>query len=294
MLPVVDAHHHIWRQADLPWLQGASVPRIFGPYEPIKRDYPIDEYLADIQGQGVVMSIYVQTNWAPARALDEVAWAQEVADARGYPHAIVGYADLAADGAGEVLRAQARHPLLRGIRQQLHWHEDERYRFAPRPDVMNEAAFRRGLARLQDHGLLFELQLFAPQMADGARLARDFPGITFVLAHAGMLEDTSPAGWQAWRDGMRRLADQPNVATKLSGLGTFIHRNHPHHIRAVALATVEIFGVERCLFGSNFPIEKLWTDYPSLLGAWREALAGFSEVEQRAILHDNAIRLYRL
>jgi predicted TIM-barrel fold metal-dependent hydrolase len=294
MLPVVDAHHHIWRQADLPWLQGPSVPRIFGPYDPIKRDYPIDEYLADIDGQGVVMSIYVQTNWAPGRAVDEVAWVQEVARARGYPHAIVGYADLAADDVGEVLAVQARHPLLRGIRQQLHWHENALYRFAPRPDIMNDAAFRRGLARLQDHGLLFELQVFASQMADGARLARDFPGLTFVLAHAGMPEDTSPAGRAAWEDGMKRLADQPNVATKLSGLGTFIHRNHEGHIRAVAQTTIEIFGPERCLFGSNFPIEKLWTDYPTLLGTYRRVLADFPEARQRTMLHDNAIRLYRL
>jgi predicted TIM-barrel fold metal-dependent hydrolase len=294
MLPVVDAHHHIWRQADLPWLSGPSVPRIFGAYEPIRRDYGVDEYLADIDGQGVVMSIYVQTNWAPARAVDEVAWVQEVARSRGYPHAIVGFADLTADGVGEVLAAQARHPLLRAIRQQLHWHDDQRYRFAPRPDVMNDAAFRRGLARLQDHGLLFELQVFPTQMADGARLARDFPGITFVLAHAGMLEDTSPTGRAAWREGMERLAEQPNVASKLSGLGTFIHKNDAGHIRDVVQATIEIFGPERCLFGSNFPIEKLWTDYPTLLETYRRVLAERPEAQQRAILHDNAMRLYRL
>ena len=65
--PIIDAHHHIWRQADLPWLVGPMLPRIFGPYEPIRRDYPIAEYLADIAGTGVVKSVYVQANWAPAR-----------------------------------------------------------------------------------------------------------------------------------------------------------------------------------------------------------------------------------
>ena len=64
MIPIIDAHHHIWRQADLPWLQGPMVPRIFGPYEPIRRDYPIAEYLADIEGSGVEKSVYVQSNWA--------------------------------------------------------------------------------------------------------------------------------------------------------------------------------------------------------------------------------------
>ena len=64
MTGIVDAHHHIWHQADLPWLVGPMQPRIFGPYEPIRRDYPIREYLDDLSGNGVVKSVYVQTNWA--------------------------------------------------------------------------------------------------------------------------------------------------------------------------------------------------------------------------------------
>src|SRR5690606_23020803 len=90
-MKIIDAHHHIWRQADLPWLLGPSQPRIFGDYEPIKRDYPIEEFLADIAGTGVEKSVYVQANWAPNWAADEAAWVQETADRTGWPHAIVGY-----------------------------------------------------------------------------------------------------------------------------------------------------------------------------------------------------------
>lgn len=294
MIPIVDAHHHIWRQADLPWLQGPTVPRIFGEYDAVKRDYPITEYLDDIAGRGVVRSVYVQTNWPNHRAVEEVAWVQSVADASGWPHAIVGFADLQSDDASDVLAAQAKYPLMRGIRQQLHWHDNPQYRFAPAPDSMNTPAFRRNLARLADYGWLFELQVFALQMKDGAELARAFPNITFVLAHAGMLEDLSQDGRQRWRDGMRRLADCPNVHTKLSGLGTFIRRNDPAHIATVIAETIEIFGYERCMWGSNFPIEKLWTDYASLVQAARAAVSGLPQVQQQAILHDNAIRLYRL
>jgi predicted TIM-barrel fold metal-dependent hydrolase len=86
---IVDAHHHIWRRADLPWLEGPMVPRIFGPYEPIRRDYPIGEFLADLAGSGVERSVYVQTNWAKDGAVDEVAWVQGVADARRTTEVIV-------------------------------------------------------------------------------------------------------------------------------------------------------------------------------------------------------------
>jgi predicted TIM-barrel fold metal-dependent hydrolase len=295
MIPIVDAHHHIWRQDDLAWLKGPMQPRIFGPYEPIRRDYPVEEYLADVEGMGVVRSVYVQTNWPKNRELDEVVWVQSEAERSGWPHAIVSYLDLMSEDATSVLEMQlAASPLLRGIRMQLHWHENELYRFQPRPDLMKEPMFRRNLGLLADHGLVFDLQIFTSQMKDGAELAADFPDVPMVLMHAGMLEDTSSIGRQAWEEGMRRLADQPNVHVKLSGLGTFIHRVDPAQIQDVVLATVGVFGASRCVFGSNFPIEKLWTDYRSVIEAHRAALAPLPEAEQRAILHDNAIRLYRI
>ena len=150
-----------------------------------------------------------------------------------------------------------RYPLVRGVRMQLHWHENPLYRFAARPDLCADPMIRRNVARLADYGWSFDLQVFAPQMADAAQLAEACPKVTFVLQHAGMLEDLSPAGRAAWRAGMARLARCPNVVSKLSGLGTFIHRNDAAHIAAVLADTVAMFGAERCLFGSNFPIEKI-------------------------------------
>ncbi len=293
-LRIVDAHHHIWRQADQPWLQGPTVPRIFGAYDAIKRDYPVEEYLGDIAGTGVGKSVYVQTNWAKERAIEEVEWVTAESERAGFPHAIVGFADLQDENAPAVMAAQARSPLMRGIRQQLHWHENPQYRFAPTPDAMKTRQFRENMGVLADHGWLFELQLFAPQMADGAALAAEFPKVPFVLQHAGMLEDLSDQGRRAWREGMQRLADQPNVHSKLSALGTFIRRNDPDHIRNVITETVGIFGPDRCIWGSNFPIEKIWTDYRSVLDAAKEAIATLAQADQAAILAGNAVKLYRL
>lgn len=292
--PVIDAHHHIWRQADLPWLKGPMVPRIFGPYEPIRRDYGIEEYLADIAGLGVTKSIYVQANWAPERALDEARWVQSVADRTGWPHGIVAYADLMAEDVRPALDRLAQIPLVRGIRMQLHWHGNPQYRFARGADLADDPVFRKNFAALADHGFSFDLQVFAPQMDVAARLTADHPATTFILQHAGMLEDLSDDGREEWRQGMRRLAAQPNVVSKLSGLGTFIHRNDPEHIGGIVRETAALFGPERCLFGSNFPIEKLWTDYASLIAAYRDAVAGFTPAEQAAMLHDAAARVYRL
>jgi predicted TIM-barrel fold metal-dependent hydrolase len=188
----------------------------------------------------------------------------------------------------------AKLPATRGIRQQLHWHANPQHRFAARPDVMNDIDWRRGLAMLADHGLLFELQIFASQMADGAKLAQSFPDVIFVLEHAGMLEDMSPRGWRLWREGMTALAECPNVSVKLSGLGTFVHACREDVMGPIVRDTVAMFGADRCCYGSNFPIEKLWTDYTTLYRTFRSAIADLSETEQAAILHDTAARLYRI
>jgi predicted TIM-barrel fold metal-dependent hydrolase len=293
-IPLVDAHHHIWRQADLPWLSGPMVPRIFGPYDPIRRDYPIEEFLADIADTGVEKSVYVQANWAPARAEEEVAWVQRTADESGWPHAIVGYADLLAEDARPALDRLSRYRLMRGIRMQLHWHENPQYRFAVRPDIVADPIFRRNFSALGEYGFSFDLQVFAGQMQGAAELASEFPKTTLILQHAGMLEDVSSAGREKWRDGMRVLAAQPNIAAKFSGLGTFVHRNDPEHVAMIVNETVEFFGSRRCLYGSNFPIEKLWTRYDRLLDAFRAALEPHLEADQRAMLHDNAARVYRI
>lgn len=294
MEAIIDAHHHIWRKAHTPWLNGPPLPRIFGDYAAICRDYPVEEFMADAMPHGVVQSVYVQVNVAPGDEAAEAEWVQSVADAHGFPHGITAYADLAAPGVGAVLDREMRCRGLRAIRQQLHWHDKPLYRFASRPDLMNDPAWRAGFAELARRGLVFELQVFASQMADAAALARDFPGVTFVLLHAGMLEDRSASGWARWRAGMRALAACPNVVTKLSGLGTFERECSVALWQPVIEDTLELFGAQRCLYGSNFPIEKLWTTYAELIAVMHECLAGLSVAQRRAVLHDNAARIYRL
>jgi len=291
---IVDSHHHVWRQKDMPWLSGPIQPRIFGPYQPLQRDYLMDEFLRDVAGTGVVKSVYVQANWPVEKFEDEVAWVQQVADETGWPHGIVGYADVTVDDVRPQLDRLTKYKRMRGVRMQLHWHENKTYRFASRPDLAGDPKVQRNIAYLADYNWSFDLQVFAPQMAGAATLAAACPKVTFVLQHAGMPEDLSEKGWAEWRAGMTLLAAQPNIVSKTSALGTFIHRNDPAHIAAITRETVALFGADRVMFGSNFPIEKLWTTYPELIAAHRAAAAQFSEADQRKLLHDTAIRVYRI
>jgi predicted TIM-barrel fold metal-dependent hydrolase len=291
---ITDAHHHIWWLDRTPWLSGPPAPRIFGDYEPLRRDYTIEEFAADARAHGVIRSVHVQVNVAPGDEVAEVAWATQGGAREGLVQAVVAFADLAASDVGEVLDRQLDAGPVRGIRQQLHWHENPAYRFAPAPDVMRGTAWRRGLREVTRRGLLFELQVFPGQYGHALDLVDHFPETTFVLLHAGMPEDDSDAGRAAWRAGLAQLAKRPHVYVKLSGLGTFARRYELAGVRPIVEQAVELFGAERCLFGSNFPIEKLWTDYGALLDVFTRSLDACSGCERELILNGTAARLYRL
>ena len=195
MTRIIDAHHHIWRRADLPWLNGPMQPRIFGPYEAIRRDYPIDEYLADISGCDVARSVYVQCNWSKEAFEEEVAYVQRVADETGFPQAIVGYADFLSADVRPQLDRLAKYPGMRGLRMQLQWHENPQYRFAAaarprtRPDApAQHRASRRLWLELRPPGL------FGADGRARRNLPASAPKVTFILQHAGMLEELSAEG----------------------------------------------------------------------------------------------------
>ncbi|MEX0409658.1 amidohydrolase [Aquibium sp. LZ166] len=293
MQKMIDSHFHIWRQADQPWLVGPMVPRIFGPYEPIRRDYPMEEFLADREGLGVERAVYVQTNWAKEDFEKEVAFVSETADRTGWPRAIVGYADMTVDDVRPQLDRLKKYPLLRGIRMQLHWHENPAFRFAADARQVIDPKVRANVGRLKDYGLSFDLQLFPGQMRDGLDLVAEHPGTDFILTHVGMLTASDDRTVEDWKVGLRTLAQAPNLSAKLSGLGTFVHRNDPALISTIYDAAMEIFGSERLMFGSNFPIEKLWTSYADLMQAHRAAAEKFSEADQANLFHNTAARVYR-
>ena len=293
-MKTIDSHFHIWRQEDQPWLMGPMVPRIFGPYEPIRRDYPIEEFLQDQQGAEVERGVYVQTNWAKADFEKEVAFVSETANRTGWPQAIVGYADMTVEDVRPQIDRLMKYPLLRGVRMQLHWHETPAFRFAASADQVIDATVRANVARLKDYGLSFDLQLFPAQMRDGLQLVGENPETTFILTHCGMLTSDDTSTLAEWKSGLRTLAEAPNLFAKLSGLGTFAHRNDPALISLIYDAAIDILGSDRLMFGSNFPIEKLWTSHADLIAAHRAAASRHSLADQQNIFHDTAARAYRL
>jgi predicted TIM-barrel fold metal-dependent hydrolase len=131
-------------------------------------------------------------------------------------------------------------------------------------------------------------------LPEAARLAADFPDTRIILNHTGLPADRSAEGIAGWKRAMEALASCPNVAVKISGLG---QRGQPWTVAAnrdIVLTTIDLFGVERCMFASNFPVDSLCATFPVIFGGFREIVGGFSTAEQQALFRDNAIRIYAM
>jgi predicted TIM-barrel fold metal-dependent hydrolase len=298
-MQIIDPHHHLWdlERHHYPWLR-PETPHPAGDLTPICQSYQLDDFLADAAGLDLVKSVHLQAEIDRSDPVAETAWLQAVADApgsRGFPHGIVAFADLADPKVEATLERHCRYANVRGIRYLLNYEAGAPlYCATGRGDWLRDPQWRKGFGLLARYGLSFDLQIFWQQMPDALDLVRAFPDTQIILNHTGMPRKRDRDYVASWRDGMRTLAAAPHVAVKISGLGMFHHDWTAELIRPFVLDTIEIFGIDRCMFASNFPVDKLHADYHAIWQGFDAITTDFSPEERRALFHDNAVRFYRL
>jgi predicted TIM-barrel fold metal-dependent hydrolase len=315
-LPICDPHHHLWDHRE-----GRA-----------DRRYLLDELLADLHtGHNVVSTVFIE-HLAMYRAdgPDEMKYVGEVEFANGIgamaasglygktkvAAGIVGFADL---GTGSRVRAVLEAEMaaapgrFRGIRCTGAWDPDPRIARAPRPGLYLDAKFREGLAEVDRLGLLFDVTSRYHQLTECVDMAKAFPRTTMVLNHLGGITGIGAyAGrreeiFNAWRKGMAELARCPNVVVKLGGLAMeycgfgWHEQPKPPTSRQLAEATrpyyeaaIELFGPDRCMFESNFPVDKVSCGYNVLWNSFKRITATFSASEKAKLHHDTAARVYKL
>lgn len=293
----IDAHHHLWdlQANDYPWLTRPR-PMLIGDPTPLARNYLAADFLADTARQQIVKSVHVEGGHSGADPVRETRWVQAVADnpaSQGFPHAIVAFANLADPSVERHLDGHKAYRNVRGIRHILNRHVDPLLNYVDR-DYLKDPVWQRNFGLLRDYGLSFDLQIYPSQMAEAARLAAGHPDVQIILNHTGMPITRDAEHLAFWREGMRLLAARPNMAVKLSGIGMLDHRWTVASFRPVILDTIEIFGIDRCAFASNFPVDGLFSDYDTLWNAFKEITADFSGSERAKLFHDNAAGLYRI
>lgn len=292
---VVDAHHHLWdlEVCRYPWLMAKGVRRFFGDPSPIQKNYLVENLLEDAAGWHLDASVHVQVGVAPSDELKETAWLQEVGDAAGLPSAIVAYCQLEQPDAAARIERQLAFPRVRGIRQIVGRADDEDV-LSGSGELPGVPVWREHLALLGELGLSFDLQLTPRQVASAVDALAAAPLTQVALCHCGSPWDQSSEGLAAWRDGLRLLASLPNVHCKISGLGMFDHGWTVDSIRPIVETCIDTFGAERCMFGSNFPVDKLYASYDRIWRAYLEITATLSEADRALLFGDVALRFYRI
>jgi predicted TIM-barrel fold metal-dependent hydrolase len=311
-LPIIDAHHHLW--------------------DVVGYRYLLDDLLADLgAGHRIEATVFVQCGYAyhegpeDLRPIGETqriaAIADEAARRRSRSRiaaAIVGFADLRlgprvdAVLEGHIAAAGGR---FRGVRMisALDGAVQRHLLPPPPPNLLADPAFRLGFARLSRFELSFDAWLYHPQIPELADLAGAFPDTPIVLNHLGGVlgigpyRNKSEAVFRSWRQSILELARHPNVHAKLGGLGLSVS-GRDYHLAALPASSgelandwrpyidtcIEAFGVNRCMFESNFPVDKAACSYAVLWNAFKRLAAGASAGEKAALFHDSAQRFYRL
>ncbi|HWK96986.1 MAG TPA: amidohydrolase family protein [Pseudolabrys sp.] len=295
-LRIVDAHHHLidLDHAFYPWLSPKPTPpSMAGDTSKIAKPYLIDDYRAEFGHHNVVKSVHVEAGYDPANPVAETEWLQGIADKNGFPHAIVAKIELQSDDAEALMERHKAFRNVRGIRHMLNWHDDPSKTYTGEK-FLDNPKWTANYPKLAKHGLSFDFQLYAGQMAQAAKLIAANEGVPVVIDHGGMPIDRSPEDIERWRQGVRTLAAVPHVSMKISGLGMCDHTWTVESIRPFVLTLIETFGPARCMFGSNFPVDRLHSTFEALFDAFDTITADFSDSERADLFAGTAERFYRI
>jgi predicted TIM-barrel fold metal-dependent hydrolase len=307
-LVICDPHHHMWEV----------------PHNSYKHPYPIGELMSDVgSGHRIEKTVFIECRERyrsdgpeAFRSVGEVEYVV-ASEPRGFIAGIVGFVDLRIPEVKAVLEAlvEAGAGRFRGIRQISVWDADPTIPLARPNDahMLLDPAFRSGLAALGRAGLSFDAWMYHPQLDELTDLARTYPDVSIVLNHfggplgIGTYADHQSEVRERWRTSMRMLSGCPNVTVKLGGVGSPFLGKHwdeiPGGVSSDVIADavgddfrwcIEEFGVDRCMFESNFPADRDAFSYATIWNAYKKIVAGASESEKRALFHDTATRIYRI
>ena len=294
---LIDAHHHLWdlSQRKHPNLIGEPRHDFFmGDDSALRRDYLPADYLADSAGHNVLTTVHCEAEWDRQDQLGETRWIAGIHQRHGFPGAIVAHAWFDTDNAEEVIAAQAACPLVRGIRSKPVTAPAPDRSLAGQRGTMQDERWLRGFALLRKYRLSWDLRVPFWHLEEAAAVARAFPETPIVLNHTGFPWDRSEEGLAAWRRQMAVLADEPNVWVKVSEFGLKDSPWEYESNRGVVLDALAIFGVERAMFASNFPVAGLRVGYGPLVAAMSRMLAHLTIEQRDRFFWKNAKAFYRL
>ena len=300
-LPIVDAHHHLW---DLegplryPWLSpapGQHEHSYMGNNTALRRTYLPPEYKRDCALHNVVATVHVEAECDRSMQVAETRWVSAMAAKHGMPSAIVAHAWIDEPNADEILDQHKAFPLVRGIRTKpIIGTGPGDTSVRGRPRSLQDSKWRQGLSLLEKHDLSWDLRVPFWHLEEAAEVVREHPRLRVALNHTGYALHRTPEGLAIWRRGMEALAACPNVWCKISALNI---ADQPWTLAAnkpIILDAIRIFGTNRCMFASNFPVDGLKGSWDYIFSQFKAATAHLPEADRRRLFAGTAIAFYRL
>jgi len=290
--PFVDTHVHMWDldRFEYPWLAHPD-------FEVLRHDYLPNQWLADAGELALTGAVHVQAEVDHAvDPVEETAWLSSLDLGSGAPPlACVAYADLRSPQLEQLLERHAGAGPVSGIRQEA-WFDPRSDRAdIPRFNLLDDPTWRQGLARLARRELSFDLLVWPHQLEQAAEIFAALPELPVVLEHTGLPPLGDPEGMEVWRRGMRTFSDAvPGSMLKVSAMAFISGGWTVAAVAPVVREAIETFGPQRCMFGSNFPVDRTAATYEQIWAGYAAMVADFSAAEREALFRANALRTYRL
>ncbi|GAB2518953.1 amidohydrolase family protein [Microbulbifer agarilyticus] len=288
--PFIDAHHHLWdlQAVRYPWLMARGVRRFFGDPTPIQKNYLTEDFLSECPGIRPTHSVHIQVG--AENGLAETRWLSQLPQR---PAALVAHCDLDAVNAMDDVVAQSQLGGVRGIRQIIGRHSAEDAANGS-GKLLDSPRWCSNLGALAEMRLSFDLQMVPDQMPALLVVLSRLPELNVALCHAGSPWEQTGSGWERWKAGIKELARLPNIYCKVSGLGMFNPNWTIDSLRPIVRHVINSFGTERVMFGSNFPVDKLYRSYGELWETYRLLIENESGETRHQIFYSNAARFYQI
>ena len=299
-IKIVDAHHHLWdlnnKDTKYSWLMVTEGEAFFGDYAAIRKNYLLEDYIEDTKSQNIIKSVHVQAEHDDDKPVNETAWLQNLADTHSskLPNAIVAFADFSKNNVSEILDAHQEYKNTRGIRQILSYNKDEPKYSHATEDFMKNSTWVENFKYIRNRNLSFDIQIYKHQMEDAVNLANKYNDVLFILNHTGEPCYQSKEYIESWEQNMNKLAKCENIVTKISGLGMFDPNWTIDSTRIFVEKTIQIFGIERCMFASNFPVDKIFNSFDTYWNSFKEITKNYSENDKKLLFSSNAEKYYRI
>ena len=293
---IIDTHHHLWDPTNgkYDWL-------VADGHEVFNKVYLHEQFEQDIAKLNLIKSVHVQAEINLAEKIYETQWLQDYYNNqslhdRKLPNAIIGFADFLDIKVEQTLQEHLKHSNFRGIRQILNFDKTNKNISHAIFDYLKNDLWVKNFGLLKKFDLLFDLSILINQTEDAENLIKKYDSTLFIINHTLCPHDITIENINLWLDKIKILSKYENVAIKLSGFGEFNSNWTTESIKPLILYSIENFGINRCMFGTNFPVDKFLSNasYEDYWKAYLKITQDFSEDEINNLFYKNAEKFYKI